>query len=77
MPIVLPDHPAVLTVAMSSNSKKAKDERPKEEKVDALPKRRSYDITLPKFIVQGLLSKNSVDIPLPELQLKLVIDTKK
>jgi hypothetical protein len=69
--------PAVLTGAISNNSKKAKGDRPKEEEVDVLPTRRSYDIILPKFIVQGLLSKNKVYIPLKELQLKLVIDSKK
>jgi hypothetical protein len=47
------------------------------EKVNELPKRRSYDISLPGFLVKALLEKNNVQVPMKELQLKIIVRDKK
>jgi hypothetical protein len=48
----------------------------KAEKVEQLPKRRSYDIQLPAFLAASLLKNSNVPLELREVQLKIVLRSK-
>jgi hypothetical protein len=49
----------------------------KEEKVDKLPMRRSYDVNLPRFLVKALLEKNQVPLAAETVQLAILVQDKK
>jgi hypothetical protein len=70
------ESPPVPKKQSQSKPAKPKGRGSAPEKVDALPKRRSYDVTLPSFLVKGLLEKNRVPLALNELQLKILIRDK-
>jgi hypothetical protein len=69
--------PAKESSRSKATQRNNKNSGKKEESVDKLPVRRSYDLNLPRFLIQALLEKNKVPLPVEQVQLAIVLQDKK